>query len=696
MTATTASAPVRLEGRDKVTGAARYAAEVTQSGVAYACPVPATITKGRVRSVDDSAAAAIDGVLAVLTHQNAPRLGEIDDTEAMLLQSPAVAYRSQVVALVVALTEEAAREAASLVRIAYDEDGHDTDLTHDHPGLYAPESVNAGYETDSAQGDAEGALAAAAIAIDATYTTPPLHNNAMEPHASTARWDAGRLTIWDSTQGTTSVRSDLATLFGLDPADVRVHAEHVGGGFGSKGTVRPNAVLAAMAARVVGRPVRLALSRHAMFFLVGYRTPTIQRVRLGADADGTITALTHDAVEQTSTIVEFAEQTAVCARSMYAAPNLRTSHRLARLDVPTPRWMRAPGECPGMYALESAMDELAVALRMDPIALRAANEPARDPETGKEFSSRNLVRCLREGAARFGWADRNPWPAHRLEGDLLIGTGVAASTYPAYTRPAGATARADADGSYTVGVNATDIGTGARTALHQIAVDALGAPAGKVRLRIADSALPDAPVAGGSAGTASWGWAVTKACAELCEQLKTRQGELPADGIEVTVDTSEDVEGRADLTRAAYGAQFAEVAVNVDTGEVRLRRLLGIFAAGRIVNARTARSQLLGGMTMGVSMALLEEALVEPRFGDHLNHDLAAYHVATAADVPNIEADWIDEDDRDLNPMGVKGIGELGIVGTAAAVANAVFHATGIRVRDLPIRLDRLLEELPV
>ncbi|HEY2832079.1 MAG TPA: xanthine dehydrogenase family protein molybdopterin-binding subunit [Sporichthyaceae bacterium] len=686
-------APARIEAPQKVTGTAHYAGEVPAEGVAYAWPVGAAIASGRVLRVDAATCEATAGVIAVLTAANAPRLTEIDDAELMLLQSPAVAYRGQVVALVVAETEETAREAAEGVHIEYETQPHDVVVTQRHPALETPETVNPNFPAVSSIGDPEAALRTAPVVVDATYSTPELHNQPMEPHTSTARWDGGRLTLWESTQGTTSVAADLAQLFGLAADQVRVYAEHVGGGFGSKGTARPNTVLAAMAARVLGRPVRLALPRRAMFFLVGHRTPTIQRIRLGADPDGRLLAVDHDVVEHTSRIVEFAEQTAVPTRSMYAAANMGTRHRLARLDVPTPRWMRAPGECPGMFALECAMDELALAVGADPIELRVRNEPGRDPETGKAFSSRNLVACLQDGAARFGWDAHAARPSRRRSGDWLVGTGVAASTYPTYIRPSGAQAHADADGTFTIGINATDIGTGARTVLHAIAAEALGVDPARVRVHLADSALPEAPVAGGSAGTASWGWAVTKVCHRLLEQIET-QGVGP-EGVTVGAHTKHDIAAGEDLTRAAYGAQFAEVGVDIITGEIRLRRLLGVFAAGRILNARTARSQLVGGMTMGVSMALHEEGRIDPGLGLLVNSDLASYHLATAADTAGIEAHWIDEHDDALNPMGSKGIGEIGIVGTAAAIANAVFDATGVRVRDLPLRLDRLLGGLP-
>jgi len=689
------SALGRIEGPAKVTGAVKYAAEQDDlQDVAYVWPVQSTIAKGTIRRIDDGPISALPQVLAVLTPDNSPRLEPPEDAELAVLQSRTVSYRGQFVAAVVAHTLEAAREAAERMQVAYDTEDHDVELSAEHPTLYAPEELNAGFPTDTDDGDVDHALATAAFSVDRTYETPALHNNPMEPHATLASWDGDELTLYDSNQGAYSVQQDMAKLFGLDPAAVHVMNQHVGGGFGSKGTARPNAVLAAMAARVVRRPVKLALHRHHLFAVVGYRTPTIQRIRLGADADGQLRAIAHDVIEQTSTIMEFAEQTAAATRLLYAAPNRRTSHRLARLDVPTPRWMRAPGECPGMFALESAMDELAIECDLDPIELRIRNEPDRDPESGKPWSSRSLVECLREGARQFGWSDRDPRPATRSNGGWLVGTGVAASTYPAYASASTATARAEADGSYRVRIAASDIGTGARTALTQIAADALRVSTEVVNVEIGDSAFGQATVAGGSMGTASWGWAVTKACTELREQVE-RRGDVPIDGIEVQSETSAEIKARTGYTYQGFGAQFAEARVNADTGEVRVPRLLGVFGVGRIVNPRTARSQLIGGMTMGLSMALLEEGVLDPAFGDYVNHDLAEYHVAACADVVDIQAHWLDEQDEHVNPMGVKGIGEIGIVGTAAAVANAIHHATGVRIRDLPIRLDKLLGRLP-
>jgi xanthine dehydrogenase YagR molybdenum-binding subunit len=458
---------------------------------------------------------------------------------------------------------------------------------------------------------------------------------------------------------------------------------------------RPTAVLAAMAARIVGRPVKCAVTRQQMFAVVGHRTPTIQRVRLGADAEGKMVAIGHEVFEQTSPLKEFAEQTALSTRHMYAAPNRLTAHRLVRLDVPTPFWMRAPGECPGMYALESAVDELAWACRLDPIELRIRNEPAVHPESGLPFSSRNLVACLRQGASRFGWSDRSgrSAPVRRRDGRSLVGTGVAASTYPARAARSTANASVDEAGRFHVTIAATDIGTGARTALRTIAAESLDVPIDRVDVSIGDSAFGEAQGAGGSMGTASWGWAVVKACRTLRYRMDAdHEGAVPGGGLSVSTSTEDDVAGLGQYERASFGAIFAEARVDMDTGEVRIPRLHGVFAAGRIINAKLARSQFIGAMTMGLSMALFEESSIDPEFGDYPNHDLASYHIAANRDVVDIDAVWLDEVEPDLGPLGLKGIGEIGIVGTAAAIANAVYDATGIRVRDLPIRLDKLLE----
>jgi xanthine dehydrogenase YagR molybdenum-binding subunit len=675
----------RVEGAEKVTGRARYAGEFLLDGLAYGWPVQSTIARGRVTGVDVAAGERLPGVLAVLAHGNSPAVCTDAEPELQLFRDDVVHYHGQVVALVVAGTLEQARAAADALPVSYAAEPHEVELSRRHPRLYTPDKVNPGMPPATAEGDLDGAMAAAPVTIDHVYRTPAEHNNPMEPHTSTARWDGDELWLYDSTQGSYPVRQTLAELFRLPPDAVHVLSEHVGGGFGSKGTARPNAVLAAMAARHTGRPVRVALSRQMLFSLTGYRTPTIQRIRLAAEPDGTLLAVGHDVWEQTSTMQEFAEQTATPSRMMYAAANRATSHRLARLDVPTPRWMRAPGECPGMYALESAMDELAVRLGMDPIELRIRNDPVRDPESGLPFSSRNLVACLRTGAEMVGWAQRDPRPAARRDGRFLVGTGVAASVYPARTSPSTARARDLGGGRYRVEVAAADIGTGARTALLQIAADALEVPAEQVEMAVGHSDFGQAPVAGGSMGTASWGTAVDQACRRL------RAGDEP----EVQVDTADLLKSRPEVSRYAFGAQFVTVRVDTVTGEVRVPRMVGVFAAGRIVNPLTARSQLIGGMTMGLSMALHEEGVLDAEYGDYSNHDLAQYHVAAHADVADIDIAFVDESDDRLNPLGIKGIGEIGIVGTAAALTNAVYHATGIRVRDLPMHPEKLRPASP-
>ncbi|WP_406315873.1 xanthine dehydrogenase family protein molybdopterin-binding subunit [Streptosporangium sp. NBC_01639] len=681
----------RVESPDKITGHARYAYEYAPRDVVYAVPVQATVARGEILTVDVDAVLKRPGVITTIWYGNAPKLAPADNPELSVLQSPRVSYRGQYVALVVAETLQDAREAARTVRVEYAAERHDVELRADHPGMYRPDRVNPNFPADVEQGDPDAALASAPVVVDATYSTPAEHQNPMEPHATVAEWDGDGLTLYDSNQGASLVRDTVASLFGMPPANVRVISPHVGGGFGSKGAPHPHVILAALAAKQTSRPVKLAVTRQQMFAVTGYRTPTIQRVRLGADTDGRLRAIVHEAFEQSSTLREFAEQTTVPTRMMYAAPDRRTTHRLVRLDVPTPSWMRAPGEAPGMFALESAMDELAIACGLDPIELRIRNEPDADPESGLPFSSRNLVACLRDGARRFGWADRDPTPGVRRQGRWLVGTGVASSTYPVYRRPSQASVRAEPDGRFTVRIAAADIGTGARTVLTQIAADALRTSPDRVRVEIGDSALPTASLAGGSMGTASWGTAAVRACEALLDELDRRGGDVPPDGIETSADTTEEIRGQQRFARHAFGAQFAEVGVDADTGETRVLRLLGVFAAGRIINPKTARSQFIGGMTMGLSTALLEESVMDRRFGDYLNHDFAQYHIATCADVPDIAAFWVEEDDPHLNPMGSKGIGEIGIVGTAAAIANAVHHATGVRVRDLPIRLDKLV-----
>ncbi|MEU9262798.1 xanthine dehydrogenase family protein molybdopterin-binding subunit [Streptomyces sp. NPDC006682] len=687
------TARTRVEGREKVTGTARYAGEIPFADLAHGWLVLSPVTRGRIRDIDTAPVLAMPGVLTVLHHGNAPRLytdyvgmlGTPPDPAAVVFQHDKVPFAGWPVALVVAETPEEAREAAETLVVTYDREPHSTVLTADDPDAYPA----AGFMPAATEkGDLQGRLASSAVVVDEEYTTPEEQHSMMEPHAATARWEGGRLEVVDSNQGAGWVQSELATLFSLDASSVRVRSEHIGGGFGSKG-LRAHQVSAVMAATALRRPVRVVLTRRQTFSLAGYRSPTTQRVRLGADADGRLRALDHRSLNQTSTVYEFVEPSAGVARVLYDADAHRTANHVVRLDVPSPTWMRAPGEAPGSFAIESALDELAERAGIDPVELRLRNEPETGPVSGLPFSSNNLAACLREGARRFGWADRDPRPGIRYDGRWLLGTGMAAASFGAGAMPSTALVTAEASGSYTVRIAAADIGTGARTALTLIAADALETTPERVHVRIGDSDFGPAMIAGGSMGTRSWAWAVTAAATELRERLAVTQ-DIPPEGITVRSDTTEALGALAQKERHSFGAQFAEVAVDTSSGEIRVRRMLGIFAAGRIVNPLTARNQLVGGMTWGISMALHEEAVRDRNTGRHYSPDLAGYHVATHADVPDIEADWVDDHDPD-DPIGIKGVGEIGIVGAAAAVANAVWHATGVRHRNLPIRPDRVL-----
>lgn len=679
----------RVDGREKVTGLAAYAAEhdtdLDRSAL-HGWLVTSTTAKGRVVRVDATEALTHPGAVAVLDHTNAPRLADTEDRELAVLQDDRIGFRGQIVALVLAESLEAAREAARLVRVHHEEEPASVVL--DGADLYAPDAVNAGFETDTDHGDFETAWAESPVQVEGTYTTPHEHNNPMEPHAATALWRDGTLTMWDSTQAVHGVAAALAPMLGIEQDRVRVLAPYVGGGFGSKGLPHAPEMAAALAARWAdGRPVKLAVTRQQMFALTGYRTTTESRIRIGAEPDGRIVALEHAAVSQSAAVKEFAEQTAAPARMMYAGDNRRTSHRVAALDVAVPSWMRAPGEMPGMFALEVAMDELAQATGVDPIEVRERNEPEVDPETGNPFNNRRLVECLHRGAELFDWAGRPAEPRATLDGDWWVGTGVASATYPSSFFP-GNTARVVAlpEGRYAVSIGAVDIGTGARTVLTQIAADTLGIDTADVDLAIGDTGLPMATVAGGSSGTNSWGTAII----QTAQQFRADHGEHPDPGVETTTtaDSYPDTEGYA---LHSFGAVFAETRVHRLTGEIRVPRLLGVYSVGRVINPMTARSQFLGALTMGLSAALFEESYQDPRFGHVVTQDLASYHVASHADVHDLRAEWLDDVDELSTPMGSRGIGEIGIVGTAAAIVNALHHATGVRVRDLPATCDVLL-----
>ncbi|MFI6284566.1 xanthine dehydrogenase family protein molybdopterin-binding subunit [Streptomyces sp. NPDC051018] len=684
----------RIEGPAKVTGAVRYAADEPAGDAAHGWVLTSTVTRGRIREIDASAALAMPGVLGVIDHRNAPRLNPEagsffgPDGGMHLLQNDEIPHSGRPVALVVARTAEQARSAAMALRVTYDEEPYDVDFSLEHPAARPATSF---FGEDATVGDVEGELAASEVVVDERYLTPEAHGAAMEPHSATAWWEGERLQIIDSNQGPFLVAMTVAALFRLDPKQVRVRSQHVGGGFGSKsGGCGPQLVLAVMATTMFDRPVRVTLTRSQVFQTVSMRPATDQRVVIGADADGRLRAIDHTAAFEVSKLADYLENCTELSNTLYAARAIRTRRTAVPLDILPPYSVRGPGATPGSFALESAMDELAERLGMDPLELRLRNEPSAGPVSGLPFSRRNLVMCLREGARRFGWATRDHRPRTRGEGRLLVGTGMAATSFGAGALPSTAAITAEADGTYTVAVGASDIGTGARTALTAVAAEALRVEPERIRLLIADSDLGPAWSAGGSRGTTSWSWAITGAAAEV-----RSRPDGAARPFTVSCDTTQALGELPPMERHSYSAVFCEVTVDPATGEVRVRRLLGMFAVGRVINPLLARSQLVGGMIMGLSMALHEEGVRDRATGRHVNGDFAGYHIAAHADVPDVEADFV-PDDEPGDPSGIKGVGEIGTVGTAAAIANAVWHATGRRLRTLPIRPDRVLEERPV
>ncbi|MFC4311491.1 molybdopterin cofactor-binding domain-containing protein [Steroidobacter flavus] len=731
----------RVDGPLKVTGRAKYSYEYRSiKDTAYGFIVGAAIAKGRISAIDTSRAEAASRVLAVLTYQNAPKQapphprepGEnrYDRSEPFLF-SPDVRYQGEPVALVIAETFEAARHAAGLVTVGYVKDREAKfDLVANQSQAYKPKGVNAGMKTDTSEGDFDGAFAAAAVKVDVTYHLPHEHNMPMEPHAAQAVWEGDRLTLYSGQQIAAAAQSTIAKTLQIPVEHVRIVTPFIGGGFGSKVPTHAQAVLAALGAKAVKRPVKIAQTRPQMFANTNHRPECLQRMRLGANRDGTLTAIAHDVWTQTTPHDEFIEQTASFSRVLYAAPNRLHRHWGVILDLPSSDIMRAPGEEPGSVAQECGMDELAVALDMDPIELRIKNEPKDDPETHLPFSSRSLVECYREGARRFGWSKRPKRPGTLRDGRWLVGYGVASAMFPTFMRPSSAVVRLNADGTAIVKTDMTDIGTGSYTVLNQIAAESLGLPTDRVSVELGDTQFPKSAGSGGSFGAASAGSALLLACEQVrsqIAQLISKDRRSPLAGIEpgkillqggqaVAGKKSEPlptalsrlapsgIEGKGEHQGAekepkysshAFGAQFAELGVDIDTGEIRVRRMLGVFGSGRILNAKTARSQLVGGMIMGIGAGLTEESIVDLRDGSFVNHDLAEYHVPVHADVPQIDAICLEEKEPYANPLGIKGLGEVGIVGVAAALANAVYNATGIRVREFPITLDKVLGGLP-
>jgi xanthine dehydrogenase YagR molybdenum-binding subunit len=709
----------RVDGPLKVTGGARYAYERQDFGrPAVGYMLGASIAKGRLLQLDTAAAERAPGVLLVMTHRNAPPQAPRDGNSPgrqfarpwPVLQNDVIGWFGQPVALVVAESFEQARAAAGLIEARYEAAPGAYDLASHADRAYAPRTAAVGLETDSRRGDIDRAMAEAPVALELSYTTPAHFAQPMEPQACLAHWQGEDLHLRPSVQIVIAARLLLARTLQIAPERVHVDAAFVGGGFGSKLRVHEEAVFAALAARALGRPVKVAQTRRQVFTLTGRRPETIQRVRLAAGRDGRLIGLGHDVNMQGTERELFVEQTATVSRSLYAAPHRLSRHRVTNLDVGFGEPVRGPGELPGLLAVESAMDELAHALGMDPLELRIRNEPEQDPETGKPLSGRRLVECLREGAARFDWSQRRARPGSRREGDMLIGMGMASAIRMHFQGETRAVVRMERDGRVIVRSDMTDIGTGTYTILAQVAAEALGVARNRVTVELARSDLPLSPGSGGSWGAANTSNALYRACQALKAKVFGSQdsasqpdltGEVTRrfpEGIEAegaTVAMAEDPNYQ-NYSQHTYGASFAEVAVDAVTGEVRLRRMLGVFAAGRIINPKTARSQLLGGMVWGVGSALHEAAHIDPRFGNVVNGDLAEYVVPVHADIPAMfEAVMLDDFDNKANPLGMKGVGELSVCGTGAAVANAVFNATGVRVRDFPITMEKLMAGLP-
>ena len=697
----------RIDGRQKVTGRATYAAEFDVPGQAHGAIVRSTIANGRIASIDSTAAERAPGVITVLTHRNAPRLAYrlhkamVDPAigeRLHVLQDDRVSHQGQPIALVIADTLEQAIHAATLVRVTYASERGTIDISRIGPVMPTPQE--GGRPSETRRGDPEGALARAEVKVDQTYVIPRENHNPIEMHATIAAWDGDRLTLWDKTQWVHNTADEIAAVFGIPAENIRVISPFVGGAFGSALRPWPHVTLATLGARVARRPVKLMLSRREMYYGVGYRPHTVQRVALGASRDGRLAAIVHDGYQETSTYEEFSEALVSPTGFLHSRPNVYTRRRIAPMNVHTPGHMRAPGEVSGIFALESAMDELAVALNIDPVELRLRNEPEQDESTQRPFSSRSTKECYRVAAERFGWTRRNPEPRSMRDGRWLIGWGMASATYPVYRAPASAMARLLPDGTAEVMSASSDMGPGTWTSMTQVAAETLGLPMERVKFTLGDTRLPRAPVHGGSMTMASVGSAVQEAC------RKARVGALARGGgandlLEAMRRIGEPVEALADVTPGdesqrfsmhAFGALFVEVAVDPDFSETRVRRIVGAYGAGRIVNPKTTRSQCIGGMIGGIGMALMEHSVVDVRNGRVANANFAEYAVPVHADAPPVmDVIFVDEHDPHVNPLGVKGVGEIAMVGVAPAITNAIFHATGKRVRELPVTLDKLL-----
>ncbi|ALH79430.1 aldehyde oxidoreductase molybdenum-binding subunit PaoC [Sphingopyxis macrogoltabida] len=709
----------RIDGPLKTTGTAPYAYERhdVAANQAYGFVVGAAIAKGRIASMNLADAKAAPGVLAIVTADNAGKLVKGDFNTAKLLGGPAIEHYHQAIALVVAESFEQARAAAALVRVEYARSKGGYDLAAALDGAAKP-AASFGVEPDTAIGNFAGAFAEAPVQVDARYTTPDHSHAMMEPHASIAAWEGDKLTVWTSNQMIAWSVGDMAKTLGIPKENIRFDSPYIGGGFGGKLFNRADALLAVLGAKAAGRPVKVALTRPLMINNTTHRPATIQRVRLGATAEGKITAIGHES--WSGDLPGGGPETAVAqTRLLYAGENRMTAMRLAVLDLPEGNAMRAPGEAPGLMALEIAVDELAEKLGMDPIVLRILNDTQVDPEKPeRRFSQRQLNECLTVGGEKFGWAKRNAKPGMARDGRWLVGMGVAAAFRNNLNGPSAARVRLDRSGVVTVETDMTDIGTGTYTIIAQTAAEMMGLPLDKVVVKLGDSAFPVSAGSGGQWGANSSTAGVYAACVKLREAVAQKLGMNAADAVfadgkvksgkrsaalgDAAADgelVAEDMMEYGDLAekyqQSTFGAHFCEVGVDAMTGEIRIRRMLAVCAAGRILNPKAARSQVIGAMTMGAGAALMEELAVDKRFGFFVNHDLAGYEVPVHADIPHQEVIFLDETDPTTSPMKAKGVGELGICGVAAAVANAVYNATGVRVRNYPVTLDKLLGQLP-
>ncbi|MEX3634377.1 xanthine dehydrogenase family protein molybdopterin-binding subunit [Paraburkholderia sp. BR14320] len=726
----------RVDGLLKVTGDARYAAEFPGARLAHGVLVTSTIPAGTISSIDASRAETVPGVLLVMTYQNAPRLpnggkpalSPPAGRHLSLLQDNQVHYSNEPVAVVVADTLEHATDAARQLRIVYQPGAAALDFEQAKPHAHAPDKPQ-GRQTDTQRGSFEDGMQSGDVHIEATYTTPIEHHNPMEPHATMAHWDGPQLTVYDSTQGVSGAAQVLAKTFAIPVSDVRVISPLIGGGFGCKGSSWSHVSLCAMAARQTGRPVRLVLERPQMFGPVGARPRTEQHFVIAARHDGTLTAMRHDSISNTSMIEDWTETCCMVTRMLYAVPNQVTTHRLVQLNVGTPTFMRAPGETTGSFALESAMDELAVALKMDPLALRLKNYAESDPQEHKPWSGKSLRECYQIGAEKFGWSRRSQTPRSMRNGNTLIGMGMATATYPANRSEASALAQILPDGTAVVASGTQDIGTGTYTVMTQVAADALGFTPEQIHFALGDSSLPRAPVSGGSQSAASVSPAVRDAASEARSQLialALADTASPVHGLpldDVTVESGWVVSrsqpnkrdpAAAIIARAggkpieatatvkpgdekqkysfhSFGAVFVEVHVDAELGTIRVPRVVAVYDVGRVLNQKTARSQMMGGIVWGIGAAMQEESTLDERFGRFTNANLAEYHVPVNADIGTIDIAFIDRPDPYINSLGVRGIGEIGITAVVAAIANAVYNATGVRVRDLPITLDKVV-----